>query len=181
MLPIAEIVAIISEAKPKLGETTLIAIDGPSGAGKTTLALKLQQELNAAEVIHMDDLYAGWKDSLSSELYERISTQILLPLSQNSLTRYQKFNWSRNSFDEWIELAEPRFLLLEGVGSAALQNRQWISFSLFMDVSDRTGLERVRSRDGDAIAALIPDWQIMQRQHFEEHQTKEYADMVLSV
>ena len=31
----------------------IILIDGPAGAGKTTLSLKLQEELNC-EVIHLD-------------------------------------------------------------------------------------------------------------------------------
>ncbi|MFZ9309327.1 MAG: AAA family ATPase [Candidatus Nanopelagicales bacterium] len=181
MLPIAEIVSNLSRGKAKLGETTLIAIDGPSGAGKTTLSKQLEYELNDVETIHMDDLYAGWKDALSQELYERISTQILTPLSLESVACYQKYNWYTNKFEDWVELDCPRYLLLEGVGAAAIPNRQWISFSVYMDVSDSLGLERVRRRDGDAIVAFIPEWQEMQRQHFEEHQTKASADLLLEV
>lgn len=181
MLPIAEIVSNLSRAKAKLGETTLIAIDGPSGAGKTTLSQQLEHELHDAATIHMDDLYAGWTDALSQELYERISTQILTPLSLKSGACYQKYNWYTDKFEEWIELDCPRYLLLEGVGAAAIPHRKWISYSVYMDVSDSLGLERVRRRDGDAIAAFIPKWQEMQRQHFDQHQTKANADLLLEV
>ena len=181
MFPIAEIVSNLRSANARLGETILIAIDGPSGAGKTTLSQQLEDDLDDVATIHMDDLYAGWEDALSQELYERISTQILTPLSQNSLARYHKYNWYTAAFEEWIELDCPRFLLLEGVGAAAIPNRKWISFSVYMDVSDSLGLERVRRRDGDDIAAFIPKWQEMQRRHFEEHQTKAFADLLLEV
>ena len=36
-------------------ETRIIAIDGPGGAGKTTLAAWLAEELQASAVIHTDD------------------------------------------------------------------------------------------------------------------------------
>ena len=54
---------------------TLLAIDGPAGAGKTTLAAKLEAEYSAhstVRTIHMDDLYDGWEGALGGAL-----TQIL--------------------------------------------------------------------------------------------------------
>ena len=49
-------------------ETTsprVFAIDGVAGSGKTTLASQLQLDLPGSQVVHMDDLYSGWKDPLS--------------------------------------------------------------------------------------------------------------------
>ena len=54
----------------------LLAIDGPAGSGKTTLAAKLQseyQQSSTVQVIHMDDLYKGWEDALSDELTLKLS------------------------------------------------------------------------------------------------------------
>ena len=51
----------------------VIAIDGPAGAGKTTLAhdvrLALAQRYSITEV-HMDDLYDGWDNALTAQLTE---------------------------------------------------------------------------------------------------------------
>ena len=51
----------------------IIAIDGPAGAGKTTLALDIKlalaQRYSITE-IHMDDLYDGWDNALTSQLTE---------------------------------------------------------------------------------------------------------------
>ena len=46
----------------------IIAIDGPAGAGKTTLAHEIFLALSnsmSIQVIHMDDLYAGWDKALT--------------------------------------------------------------------------------------------------------------------
>ena len=55
---------------------TLIAIDGPAGAGKTTLAAKFFDEFSTTKtvaLIHMDDLYAGWENALDHRLTSRLA------------------------------------------------------------------------------------------------------------
>ena len=51
--------------------TRLIAIDGPGGAGKTTLAARMAEELKAA-VIHTDE-FASWDNPIDwwPEMLER--------------------------------------------------------------------------------------------------------------
>lgn len=178
MQPRDEILTALANTRAKLGATTLVAIDGPSGAGKTTLALELQECLDDAHIIHMDDLYAGWDEALNDDLYQRIESQIITPLLESNSARYQHFNWHSYKFEDWKELSIPRYLILEGVGSAANAIRPWISLSVFLEVSDDIGLDRVRMRDGKDIAAHIPQWQVMQRHHFEIHGTKAFSDLV---
>lgn len=63
-------------------ETTsprVFAIDGVAGSGKTTLASQLQLDLPGSQVVHMDDLYSGWKDPLSQDLTRRVCDEILNP------------------------------------------------------------------------------------------------------
>lgn len=180
MQPRVEILDALTKVKARLGSTTLLTIDGPSGAGKTTLALDLKEALEDVHVIHMDDLYAGWDDALNDDLYARLETQILKPLRAMKPPRYQQFNWHTYQFDTWKEISIPRYLILEGVGSAGVPNRPWISLSIFLQVSDELGIERVRIRDGEEIAAKIPAWQKMQRIHFSEHDTEKFADFVFA-
>ena len=47
---------LLSELIP-LTPGQIIAIDGPAGSGKTTLAKKLQLDISEVEIIHLDDLY----------------------------------------------------------------------------------------------------------------------------
>ena len=53
----------------------IILIDGPAGAGKSTLSLKLQAELNC-EIIHLDSIYNGWDDALGPSLTKLLSNLV---------------------------------------------------------------------------------------------------------
>ena len=65
-----ELIAALADlCKEKL--RPVIAIDGPAGAGKTTLAHEIFLALSnkmSVQVIHMDDLYDGWENALSKDL-----------------------------------------------------------------------------------------------------------------
>src|SRR5438105_3986993 len=78
------------ESRAPVGVATrLIAIDGPGGAGKTTLAARLVEELQAA-VIHTDES-ASWDNPINwwPEMLERA----LKPLAAGELVHYQPTAW----------------------------------------------------------------------------------------
>lgn len=62
-----------------------IVIDGPAGAGKTTLARSIVDHFAMGEVIHCDDLYHGWEDALTSTLEEHFQEWILTPLRAGAM------------------------------------------------------------------------------------------------
>ena len=66
----------------------VLAIDGPAGSGKSTLAGEIARAFAGTydiEVIHLDELYNGWDNALSEELFLRIAQLIAAP---PSLKRY---------------------------------------------------------------------------------------------
>ena len=68
----------VSKAQPRCGDTKVVAIDGPSGAGKTYFTTALAQRIPSAHVLHMDDLYPGW-DGLErgvADLHDQILSLI---------------------------------------------------------------------------------------------------------
>lgn len=68
-------------------ERPIIAIDGPAGAGKTTLAHEIFLALSTSasvQVIHMDDLYDGWDNALSGDLTKVLSYLVEQHLGKNS-------------------------------------------------------------------------------------------------
>ncbi|MEO7588650.1 MAG: hypothetical protein ABIS84_11555, partial [Arachnia sp.] len=67
------------------GAPRVVAVDGPSGAGKTTFADVLADELASRtgvrpQVVHMDDIFPGW-DGLA-EAVELVSDLVLEPLAR---------------------------------------------------------------------------------------------------
>ncbi|MFZ9840300.1 MAG: uridine kinase family protein [Candidatus Nanopelagicales bacterium] len=166
-------------AKPaRLGNCRLILIDGPAGSGKTTLAAKLQTELNAA-VVHMDEVYLGWETALSKATVNRINQEILKPIAAGSVAKFKKFNWHTYQLDEEQEL-DPSILIIEGVGSAAHEIREHASLVIWIEVDLGLGLSRVLERDGEQISAQMVNWQVQERNWHEQDQTRAAASVLLS-
>ncbi|MFI5498213.1 AAA family ATPase [Nocardia asteroides] len=72
-MTIDEIVAAVAEAVPRLGATRLVAVDGPGGAGKSTLAEQLSAACGAT-LLHTDD-FASWDDQF--DWWARFEQQVL--------------------------------------------------------------------------------------------------------
>jgi uridine kinase len=163
-------------------ERPIIAIDGPAGAGKTTLAheifLALAPKLSV-NVIHMDDLYDGWDNALSSDL-----TKILIYLSDQHKERkpftVSKYNWSASSFDESETIEPADLLILEGVGSGDKSLRDDLAALIWIDIDPEIGVKRVINRDGAQVADEMKKWLGTQQQYFSQHSTREKADFILT-
>ena len=104
----------------------ILAIDGPAGAGKTTLAEHLSAALSlkyTVAIIHMDDLYNGWDSAFDFHLKDALVSIVDAHRAkrENSLSR---FDWHKNEFGAAEKLAPADLLILEGVGSSQSAIRQ---------------------------------------------------------
>ena len=161
---------------------TLIAIDGRAGAGKTTLAEKLFEELSGSQsvaVIHMDDLYAGWDNALGDQLTKTLETIVKAHLSKVAI-EVRIFNWALMQFDSSKTLMPVDVLILEGVGAGQKIVREHGAELYWLDIDADLGIERVLKRDGNTIAEQMKQWQIDQEIHFMRDKTRENAEHIQS-
>ncbi len=153
----------------------LLAIDGPAGAGKTTLAAKFAAQFSrfsTVQLIHMDELYSGWDDALSDDLTQ-ILKRILAAHKEKREFTVQKFNWNSMIFDQRQVITPTDVLILEGVGAAQRIVRAAGATTYWLDVEPEIGLQRVLARDGGHLAKLMRQWQIDQAIHFRNDETRE--------
>jgi uridine kinase len=161
---------------------TLLAIDGPAGAGKTTFAAKLEEELSlkgTVRVIHMDDLYNGWENALSnplSEILDRISTAHLA--GREFVIKI--FNWHTMTFDREEKIAPTDYLIIEGVGAAQQIVRETGATTYWLEIEPEIGLQRVLNRDGAHIEVQMRQWQVDQEKHFARDETRENCEFKLT-
>jgi hypothetical protein len=90
--------------------TRIVAIDGPGGAGKSSLAAYIARELDAP-IIHTDD-FASWENPVNwwPELIEKV----LKPLAAGRPACYMPTSWGGPERKQVV--VEPaEFVLLEGV------------------------------------------------------------------
>lgn len=166
----------------KAVERPIIAIDGPAGAGKTTLATNLHLALHekfTCAVIHMDDLYDGWENALTPALSEKL-TAIMQRHKSHEVISLSKFDWHNSSFLPAEEMPQADLLIFEGVGSGQSTVRQFLTALIWIDIDRNHGLSRVLERDGDAIKEPMQKWLVTQEQHFALEKTDNAADFVLT-
>lgn len=176
-----ELIAALSDlCKDK--DRSIIAIDGPAGAGKTTLAHELYLAFSpnrSVQVIHMDDLYDGWDNALTQDL-SKVLKYIVDQHIAKSAAKIRRYNWSTSSFGDIETLPLSELLILEGVGSADIEIQDQLAAVIWMEIEPEDGLNRVIDRDGQQVADQMKKWLTTQEKYFSQHSTREKADFILT-
>lgn len=175
---VEEIAARVRRSQPRRGAARVVAVDGPAGSGKTTLADRLAAALGGAPVVHLDDLYEGWT-GLGPDLWHRLRDQVLEPLAAGRPARYQRYDWTAAAFDGWVEVPLPEVLVVEGVGAGARAVAPWLSLLVWVEAPSGLRLARGIARDGEAMRTEWERWRAREDAHFRADGTKGRADVLV--
>lgn len=170
------ILRLADSAGPKCGEVTVIAIDGPAGSGKTTLAQHLAA-VPPAQLVHMDDLYPGW-DGL--EAAGDLVAGILSSLARGEIATYHRYDWEAGAYAEPHDVDPRGIVIIEGVGSVRREYRDL--FSVVVMVTEPDPDERLRrglARDGEDALEQWRGWMERERQLHERVSLRNVADVVI--
>lgn len=176
----AAVVSLAVAAEPRCGDVVVVALDGPSGAGKTTLARGVELALAAegpVAVVHMDHLYPGW-DGLA-QAPDLLTTQVLEPLSRREHAAYRLWSWVRERWAGTQEVPSCRFLVVEGCGASVGPARPYAAVTVFVDADPRLRRRRGIARDGEAYRPQWQRWADQETTLFEADSTRARADLVL--
>jgi len=176
----ADLADRIRAAPPRLGPVRLVAIDGPSGAGKTWFAQRLASRLGAP-VVHTDDLLDGWEDQFT--FWPRLENQVLTPLRHGRAATYRRYLWHEGKFGGAPVVVEPaECVILEGVSSSRQIARTQLSFAVFVTAPAELRWKRAVERDGGddvAFRAYLERWRAAEDRHFADDCTEQSADLVV--
>jgi len=174
---IAELASRISELAPLAGQTRVVAVDGPAGSGKTTLAAQLGEQLDAALVLNTDQLYHGW-DGLA-EGAQRLVDDVLRPLSEGLEATVRSWNWLSSSEGERRSLPPCETLVVDGAGCGSRAAAPFLSMIIWLDADPELRQQRALERDGEMFAPHWEIWAEQERALFEREQTRERADLII--
>ncbi len=138
----------------------VVAIDGRSGSGKTSVAAFLAGRLNAVVVVAGDDFYRDQSDDVRRRLspaagvqgwfdWQRLRAQALEPLRRREAATYRPYDWAAGGGLALREhRLEPRdVVLLEGVYSARPELADLVDLALLVYTPAEQRRQRLVERD----------------------------------
>jgi uridine kinase len=155
----------------------VIAIDGRSGSGKTSLAAELRAELGAP-VVALEDLYGGW-DGLERGI-DLLVSEVLEPLRAGRAARVPRYDWVAGDWAEPWVLEPPRVLIVEGVGAGARRAAAYESLLIWMEAPDFVRRKRALDRDGETFAPYWDMWAAQEEAMLAGEQTPDRADLIVT-
>lgn len=134
--------------------TFIVAIDGRSGAGKTTLAGKLEKELReegtAVAAIEVESFIGGWNGLIDG--VEAVAAQILGPVRSRGRATARTWDWNRGTWAEEVRIPPSGpvdVLILTGCGAASAPCRPFVDLAVWVELDEKRRRERVARREGD--------------------------------
>jgi len=154
----------------------LICVDGPAGAGKTTLAGELAGS-RGLSVVHLDDLYPGW-DGLDS--FEPLAAAVVDDLAAGREASYPLWDWYAGTYAERVPVPADRGLVLEGVGAGNAALAAHATVLVWVEAPPEACDARWLARDGELMRAHAPAWRRAEATLFAKERTRERADLVVA-
>ena len=175
---VASVVLMVNNAQTRCGTMKVVAIDGPSGAGKTDFAAALTVHLPQARVLHMDDLYPGW-DGLEQAVAD-VHAHVLAPLARGEQATYRRWDWEHQRYAERHNLPTTNLLIVEGVGSGAQPGWQLESVLIWLEADLKERFRRGIERDGELYLPHWRRWAAREQALFALDGTRGRADLIVN-
>jgi uridine kinase/CTP:molybdopterin cytidylyltransferase MocA len=165
---VSSILGLAAQRQTEVDRPVVIAIDGPSCAGKSILAAAVALR-SGASVLEGDDFYrstlprltASQREVMSDAAvvdavidWERLRNQALLPLRAGESTTFQPYDWEADDG----RLAPPKtipaahVIIVEGVYAARAEFADLVDVAVYLGVDLQIRARRYAEREND------PDW-----------------------
>jgi len=170
-------------APARLGRVRLVAVDGPSGSGKSVFADglldALRERVATVALVRTDDI-ATWDDPVS--WWPALADGVLTPLAEGRPGGYRRTAWTADGPvpGDTVEVAVPEVLVVEGVSSARRSVRPRLSLCVWIEVADpAVRLARAVGRDGPDAMSHLRRWQLFENGWFAVDRPDSAADLVV--
>lgn len=125
-MPQDSIEAVLAVILNRSSSGLMVAIDGRSAAGKSTLATGLTAHLPGSVVVRGDDFYRVMDDDIRFLLdprqgyeqdfdWERLRQEVIEPLRRDERARFRRYDWSSGRLGELAIIEPAPVVLAEGV------------------------------------------------------------------
>ena len=183
-----ELLQAIDERLPRQ-ERLLLAIDGGSASGKTTLAALLAQRYGCP-VFHMDDFFLRPEQRTPQRLAEpggnvdreRFFSEVLQPLRQGGPASYRRYDCRTGQLLPPVLRQAGQLNVIEGAYSMHPELSALYDLSVFLAVSPETQRRRILQREPAFKQQLFfQKWIPMENRYFQTFSIPERCDLRIEI
>ena len=158
----------------------VLAVDGRSSGGKTTLAARLQDVVAGSAVVHTDDI-AWWRSRFGWA--DLLIDSILTPVRAGRPVFYRPPRWDERQRPGAIEVpAGCRLLIIEGVGAARRESAHLTDAAIWVQADEREtqrrNLARVGQPGGSPTVQHLRDWMAEEVPFLASQRPWEHAGLI---
>lgn len=175
LMPILEQLAFKMKKPGK--DVCVIAIDGRAGAGKTTLAVALQEVLGAG-IVQMDDFFLPpelrtperFAQPGGNVHYERFREEVLPYLFDPAPFAYGIFDCGKMDYEGTRKIERGTIRIVEGSYSCHPALGDYADVRVFVDVESEEQMDRIMKRNGPLVAEIFREkWIPMEEKYFKSN------------
>ena len=168
-------------------QRVFIALDGPSAAGKTTLAGQMAERFGWT-LLHMDDFFLR-PEQRTPERYatpggnvdhERFLAEVLEPLIAGCEAVYRPLDCATLTLASPICVRPGPVVLTEGAYSCHPALWEYYDLHMFLPVEPATQRERIMCRDGQRAVMFFNRWIPLEKMYFTAFDLPARCDYILN-
>lgn len=179
--PAQAVVEALLAAPARAGRTRVLAVDGRSGAGKTTFADRVAGLLRSpgrtVGLVHLDELYPGW-DGLAAAV-PLLADGVLAALAEGRPAGFPSWDWHAAAPGGHRPVPADDLLVLEGAGCGSRACAPYLSLLVWLEAPAAVRKQRALARDGEVFAPHWDRWAAQEDRLLAAERTPERADLVL--
>lgn len=169
-------------------KTAVVAIDGGSASGKTTLAGMLSESYDC-NVFHMDDFFLPQERKTPERLakpggnvdYERFSEEVIAGFESGSDFSYCPFDCKTGRYKDAVTVKPKPLTIVEGVYSLHPKLTRIYNLKLFLKTNENTQISRILKRSGEImLKRFVNEWIPLEKTYFEALDIEQGCDLVFS-
>ncbi len=167
----------------------IVAIDGGSASGKTTLAARWEQQYGAT-VFHMDDFFLRPEQRTAERLAEpggnvdreRFAEEVLAPLVERKSVTYRRFDCHTGRLCEPITVTPASLVVVEGAYATHPALGTYYDLSLFLDIDPALQQQRIVKRNtAEEAARFFERWIPLETRYFEAYNVPTRCTYTLTI
>jgi uridine kinase len=193
------VVAAIRRLRETRSTPIVVALDGPSGGGKSTLAAAIADTIDAV-VVPLDDFFSanvpdadwdGWTAEERAEAvfeWSRVRAEALEPLRAGEVARWHAFDFASGVREDgtygmlaaWTIREPAPVILLDGAYSAGPQLADLVDLAVLIDAPEDVRRSRQSDReDPDFLEAWHARWDAVEDFYFGHIRPPKLYDVIV--